>query len=471
MTPNALTLRLDDVRTSRRAIHGRYSIGDLWFSTTTWYDSVDFDRLETRYGAPAIRRIAFHAAAFEVNKLASLRPDAVDWGPFADLATPEFQTLWSTIYRNVWAQWRLENEDFDYLGPVLPPAAQQAQQPIAFEPPGDGPSVLAFCGGGKDSLLAMELLSAIGAPFDTLTYSASFYGRAQPQHDLVAGLAELGGAVNRRRQWVTDDFLDVPVSALRPDFKVRTVTAAETPSSIFAALPYALEHGYRYLCLAHERSADTPQAFFPSGEPVNHQWGKSYAAERLINDYIGDNLLEGFNYFSIIKPLYDLAIFGSLRNYQASIPKTHSCNIAKPWCMACPKCLYVWAGYAAFLDPEVVSRTFDGRDPLHDPANIPIFRQLTGLQDQLPFECIGEADETAIYLLMCKARGYQGPVLDACAEALSRLDPERVIDKHLQVGRDATNVPPSMEGRLMPLLERRAGETARFIKHVLALKS
>ena len=68
----------------------------------------------------------------------------------------EFASLWKTVFRNVWAQWRFENDDPEYFGPsfeVSPVSA--AASPVAAEQ--GEVDTLAFCGGGKDSLVAMKL--------------------------------------------------------------------------------------------------------------------------------------------------------------------------------------------------------------------------------------------------------------------------------------------------------------------------
>src|SRR5580692_3870450 len=267
-----LTLTLDDVRIAKSSIHARYLIDDLAFSNTIWFADIDFKLLSERYGEDFINAVAFHIAAFELNKIASLRPTRLDWGRYSRFVTDDFKQLWTTIFKNVWAQWRFENNDPGYFGPTFEAAAH----PLKISPakPAAGPQqVLAFCGGGKDSLVAMKTLEEIGMPYDSLAYAASFYGTSNSQHELIGKLLARLAPRHQRRQWIADDFVDMPVLRLRPDLKVATVTAAETPSSIFNALPYALQHGYRYFCLAHERSADAGQLIWDAnGEEINHQW-------------------------------------------------------------------------------------------------------------------------------------------------------------------------------------------------------
>src|SRR6185436_1712297 len=116
---------------------------------------------------------------------------------------------------------------------------------------------LVFCGGGKDSLVALKLFERGGLPFATLGYAHSIYGDARRQHELLDRVTGASAARANERQWIVDDFLDSPVIALRPSLGIRSIVAAETPASVFAALPLALARGYRGLVVAHEHSANT----------------------------------------------------------------------------------------------------------------------------------------------------------------------------------------------------------------------
>jgi hypothetical protein len=113
--------------------------------------------------------------------------------------------------------------------------------------------------GGKDSLVSMRLLERAGVPYDVFVYASSIYGPVRAQHALVDRLALRCAPRRRLRQWVSDDLLDSPVLDLHPELGVKSLAAAETPSSIFGALPIVLEHGYESICLGHERSADAGQ--------------------------------------------------------------------------------------------------------------------------------------------------------------------------------------------------------------------
>ena len=458
-------LRLDQVHVSRHALAIRASVGDLSFSTSYWYQDVDFDQLAAQTSAEAVARLGFHVALFEINKLCSLRPDRLELGEYARFWTADLADLWSTVLAKVWAQWRYENDDPDYRGPEVAHPFASPEAPLDGIRAADAP-ILALCGGGKDSLVTMRLLERAGLEYDSLVYSSSIYGRAEPQHALAGALVDRCRPRKRLRQWIYDDFLDSPVLTLHPELDVRTLTAAETPSSIFAALPIALAHGHQAVCLGHERSADVGQVrWAATGEDVNHQWGKSLAAQRMIDRYIQESLVTGVRCMSPLKPIYDPLIFAALQHSLDDVPFTHSCNLAKPWCLACPKCAYVWLGYAAFLPPEVVHATFGDANLLDRAELLPMFRALLGLDGGgQPFECIGSADEVGLYLALCRARGYTGAALDL-AEASSEV--ER-WSEYLAVVFEDGAMPEPIRERIEPELRELATRAQGYLEQVLA---
>lgn len=440
-----------------------FAVDDLSFSTSIWYEDVDLTALARDHGDEAIQRLLLHVAVMEAAKLCSLRPARMELGAYARFWTPALASLWREVFRNVWAQWRYENDAPDYLGPEVD-AARGDSAPLRARV---GPPVetLLFSGGGKDSLVAMRLLERAGVSFDTLGYSSSIYGPASVQHQLIDGLVARGRGRRHQRQWIFDDFLDAPVLRLYPELGVRTLTAAETPTSIFAALPIALQHGYRAISLGHERSADFGQlAWARTGEDVNHQWGKSTAAEALLCSYIAEHLLADFSYHSVLKPIYDLSIFGMLRADEADAPWTHSCNLRKPWCLRCPKCLYVWLGYAAFLPREVVRRTFGDHDLLADASLTGEFLALRAVDGAQPFECIGRPEEAAVMLAACRAKGYRGAATEGLPDAPALLE---LVDRYTVVDLEDTGIPPAIRGRVGPLLGAGAEEARRFLRALL----
>jgi len=437
-------LRLTEVSRSRTSITASCRIEDLSFHVTVWYADVDLRDAPT----DVIDRLAVHIALFQLNAVASLRPDVIDLGPYAHHLTPALATLWQTVFRHVWAQWRSGPRLRAYMPAFATPPVPSAPQPARVP---DGPvELLAFCGGGKDSLVALRLLERAGLPFSTLAYSHSIYGRAEPQHALIEQVAGATGRARGERQWIVDDLMDSPVIELRPDLGARSLLAAETPASVFAALPLALARGYRGLVVAHEASANAPNLVW-DGEPVNHQWGKGWEAEQLLDRYVREHLLSHVRYFSLLAPVHDEVIFELLSRDPDLAPLTHSCNVAKPWCGRCAKCAYVWLQFAAHLPADVVARTFG--DNLGERAeNALHFRQQLGLADHTPFECVGSAPEARLAYALARDRGALGPRMLALAGAVGAFGLGPAFTRLGTVH----GIPAHVAARVMPLLAEAA---------------
>lgn len=274
-----------------------------------------------------------------------------------------------------------------------------------------------------------------------------------------------GSPRHRRRLWIFDDFLESPVLQLGLDDGPKTLTAAETPSSIFTAIPFALQHGYLYFSLGHERSADTGQVFWKkTGEDVNHQWGKSLEAEELLNNYVQENLVSNLTYFSILKPIYDVMIFNLLRQDLDAVPYTHSCNEAKPWCKKCPKCAYVWLNYMAWLPVELVNEIFEDTNLFDTEENQKTFMQLIGAADQLPFECIGQANESRLAFEMCHRKGLEGKAMDRYLELEFDTDFEHVFDTYLSVDEPGNHFPKFIWDSVLPQLAEMQNEAKRYVR-------
>lgn len=450
-------LRFTEVHRGADHLGAACEIDDLRFHVTVWYEGINLHSLAQAHGDELLERLAVHVALFQLNAVASLRPDAISLGPYARHLSPELVALWQTVFARVWAQWRYEHDLPSYV-----PAFVEAPSPAA--PPArvpDGPvELLAFSGGGKDSLVAAKLLERAGLPFATLGYAHSIYGAAAPQHALLDRLGDATARVRAERQWIIDDILDAPVARLRPQLGVRSIHAAETPASVFAALPLALARGYRGLVVGHEHSANTGNLVWDAtGEEVNHQWGKGWEAEQLLDRYVHTHLLSNVRYFSVLQPIHDEVIFELLARDAPLAALTHSCNVRKPWCGACAKCAYVWLQFAAHLPAEVVAQTF-GDDLGERPANEPHFRALLGLGAHTPFECVGGVDEARLALALAGARGALGPRMRALAAEVGPVDVAALGRRFVEVA-PAHGMPPHVAAVVMPRLADAAAAAAR----------
>jgi len=269
-------------------------------------------------------------------------------------------------------------------------------------------------GGGKDSLLTYDLANNLDIVASTSSISFNEYGEHDTQHRLIGRLMDaLQTGVPHEEIRVTDQFVSGEVwNALRPD-GINSRISAETPLSAFISVPVALTRQCQYVIYGHESSADTPNLFWDAENegPVNHQWGKSQESEEMLHSFIDHEF--GVGVASGLAGVSETAIFQALNRVTEHLPQTHSCNVKKPWCLKCPKCCYIYLGIASALPSEITTAVFGDSNPLDDTDNILHFRQLFGLENQTPFECVGGVDDSLNLLQSgLKRKRLSGAILE-----------------------------------------------------------
>ena len=243
-------------------------------------------------------------------------------------------------------------------------------------------------GGGKDSIVTLECLKKAGEPL--LLFAV---GDAEPIAETIAasGLP----AVRARRR------LDPAIFALnRKGAMNGHVPVTGILSGI--ALAAAILKGADRVVMANEHSASAGNLVI-DGVEINHQFSKSFEFERDFSNYIERAVGKGLGYFSLLRPLSEIAIAARFSRFPQYFEKFRSCNAAfrqdpkvraEGWCGNCPKCRFVFLALAPFLAKRDLIAIF-GRDLLAEPEQLAGFRALCGLGDWKPFECVGEVSESA----------------------------------------------------------------------------
>ncbi|MCV4732547.1 hypothetical protein OFB80_32160, partial [Escherichia coli] len=83
------------------------------------------------------------------------------------------------------------------------------------------------------------------------------------------------------------------------------------------ALMAAVLHGADAVAMANERSASEGNLVW-QGLEVNHQWSKGAAFEAAYREVLGEELVAGLDYRSVLRPASELAIaraFSRLERY------------------------------------------------------------------------------------------------------------------------------------------------------------
>jgi hypothetical protein len=239
-------------------------------------------------------------------------------------------------------------------------------------------------GGGKDSIVTVECLKQAGEPL--LLFGL---GSATPVEETIrhAGLPAI--RVTRR--------LDPALFALNEAGALNGHVPITGILSMIV-LACAIIHGFDAIAMSNEHSASAPNV-----ADVNHQYSKSFEFEQVFSQFVDRHVARGVRYFSLLRPLSEVAIARRFARYSDYFPIFRSCNTAfrqsperrgTRWCCDCPKCRFVFLALAPFVERQSLIATF-GRDMLDDAAQIEGFAELCGLQRHKPFECVGEIEESA----------------------------------------------------------------------------
>lgn len=261
-------------------------------------------------------------------------------------------------------------------------------------------------GGGKDSVVSVESLRAVGLePVQFAVNPNAIITR-------VAEASELPLIAARRR-------LDPALLELNARGALNghvPVTAMNT----LIAVAQSLLLGLGPVVMSNESSASDPTLEW-NGQSVNHQWSKSLEAERLLAAVLEAQAgLRGAS-FSLLRPFSELRIargFAATTRYDDAIV---SCNRAfrlagatPTWCGECDKCRFVFLALAPHLEPERLLHII-GHDLFADEAQLPGFRALLGLGEHKPFECVGEEAESSVAVTLVSRipRWAESPVIRA----------------------------------------------------------
>ena len=237
--------------------------------------------------------------------------------------------------------------------------------------------------GGKDSSLTLELLREQHDELVPLILNPS---RAALES---ANLAGFSNPIVMRRT------IDPTLLALNEQGYLN----GHTPFSsylAFASLFTAAVSGRRDLIVSNEKSANQENVVFHD-LPINHQYSKSYRFETKFRHYVDSHLSPSFNYFSILRPLYDLQVAGLFaKNCTAHFRSFRSCNVGSRkdiWCGTCPKCAFTYLALAAFVSEEMLLQIW-GQDITRHPEFEKQVRGLIGIDPIKPFECVGTIEES-----------------------------------------------------------------------------
>ena len=256
---------------------------------------------------------------------------------------------------------------------------------------------LVAIGGGKDSLVSIEALRALGVEETVTWIGGSQLIRAcaertgLPTLNIGRVLAPELFELNRQGAWNGH----IPVTAVN--------------SAIMALA--ALLQGVNQVVFSNERSASYGSQIPGTGE-VNHQWSKGWAFEQAFGEHLEKHVAADLQYYSLLRPLSELAVARQFARSDFYDAHFSSCNRnfhilgerpVNRWCGVCPKCHFVFLALAPFMPKTRLVRIF-GRNLLDDAEQAGGFDALLEFQDHKPFECVGEGRESRAAMATLAAR-------------------------------------------------------------------
>ena len=378
---------------------------------------------ERQAGFGAALRLLHLIAGVSYYKSGVPNEIVVDDGPLdADTAA-----LLDEIYLHGLAEFAYQN-GLDLRGRIQFPrhsGASRNPAPSAAETESPGPGLrrddemklprrtLVPIGGGKDSLVTVEMLKRLGEPATAVWVGDSA---------LIAVCAERTGLprLNLKRRLAPELFEYNRLGAWNGHIPV---TAINSAILICAALLY----GYDAIAFSNERSASEATLEY-DGQQVNHQWSKGVDFERRLRDYVSAHITPALDYFSLLRPWSELAVTRAFAQSTQYDDVFSSCNRnfrlrgerpADRWCGQCPKCHFVFLALAPFVAKPRLLSIF-GRNLLDDPSLAAGYDALLEYREHKPFECVGEGRESraAMHALTLRSEWREDALVARFAEEI-----------------------------------------------------
>lgn len=290
--------------------------------------------------------------------------------------------LSKTYQRGLGEFWYINK--FDPRTPVTFPVTTDTLAPLNSSP---SEGLLVAVGGGKDSLVSIEILRE---KEDLATWSVNH----RPQ------LTPLVERIGLPHAWVERTW-DSQVQELN---KQGALNGHIPISAIFAAVGtiVAILAGKRDVVMSNEQSANEPTLHY-QGVAINHQYSKSQEFERDYQGYLLHILGSQVRYYSFLRPISEVRISEIFAHvgFEKYKDVFSSCNRAfvhgsdhMSWCGECSKCAFVFLALTPFIAREKLETLWNGKNLLLEPALEPTYRKLLGIEGDKPLDCVGDIKES-----------------------------------------------------------------------------
>jgi hypothetical protein len=306
--------------------------------------------------------------------------------------------FWNLVYRDGMSEFLYINK----LDPAVMARFDGLAEASSVSAPGLSNTAVLGIGGGKDSIVAGELLKNIGVDIKGFVFgTGTDVGQTQKVADDM-GIELLKIARN----------IDLKIIELN---KRSDTLSGHVPISMLFALASLLlgaTLGHAYGVVANEFSASEENIIW-NGLNVNHQWSKSFIFEKAFQSFVASCISPDMRYFSAIRPLTSVAVAKLFSRYPVYLGDFTSCNLvfridparrpAGNWCGECAKCLSSFILLAPWIDSQKLIDLF-GKNMLNDGSQKQLFLELTGVEGHKPLDCVGTTEEIILSLNLASER-------------------------------------------------------------------
>jgi len=257
--------------------------------------------------------------------------------------------------------------------------------------------VLVPIGGGKDSIVTLELLK---------NRKKNIYYFSLNPNEITRKIIKVSGYGN---QVIVERGIDRKLIELNR----KGFLNGHTPFSAYLAFLsslLAVIYDTKYIAFSNERSSnegnleylpctETKSLVQGLGKPrtrtssvrglvINHQYSKGFDFEEKFRKYSKKYLAKNLEYFSFLRPLYEIQIAKLFSKYPKYFNYFLSCNeafktssgrkkITGKWCGKCPKCLFVFTALYPFIKKSELLKIFR-KNLFEDKKLLPTMLRLIG---------------------------------------------------------------------------------------------
>ena len=247
---------------------------------------------------------------------------------------------------------------------------------------------LIMIGGGKDSIVSLELLENEHQDNKCFLFERSIYPKNMPAYNSIY-----------TANYTDDDIVifDTEIDPLLIELNKKEFLNGHVPVSsllAFSSFIMAYLNNKKYIITSNEASSNEGNV---EGTNINHQYSKSISFENDFRHYTQKYFTKNIEYYSLLRPLLEIQIAKLFSKHEKYHNIFRICNLGSKnsntnWCGNCPKCLFIYIILSPFIEQNKLETIF-GKNMLNDESFLEEFKELLGYSKNKPFECVGTYEE------------------------------------------------------------------------------